>query len=100
MKVLISPGYGDGFSTWNTKEMAIDKDLIALFERGCTKKEMEEACCLKGYNAGYGGAPYMGGFSSLKIVEVPNGALFQIREYDGSEYIEIFNSSDWILAED
>ena len=44
MKVLISRGYGAGWSTWNQSEMAIDKDLIALFERGCSDLEMEEAC--------------------------------------------------------
>ena len=55
---------------------------------------MKELCADLGY-----GDVYMGGFDELKIVEVPAGKLFQIREYDGSEYIEIFDESEWQLAE-
>lgn len=97
MKVLISRGYGAGWSTWNQSEMAIDKDLIALFEQGCSDSEMEEACKEKGYGNGFGG-PYMGGFDGLIIEEVPAGTFFKIREYDGSEYIEIFNTDSWYYA--
>ena len=95
MKVLISPKYGAGWSTWNCREMAIDKDLIAAFENGCTEEEMEELCIKKGYHA-----PYMGGFEDLVVEEVPAGCFFKIREYDGSETIEVFNSNRWFFAED
>lgn len=96
MKVLISPGYGAGWSTWNCKEMAIDEDLITAFENGCTGKEMEELCIKKGYRD-----PYVRGFGDLVVEEVPVGSLFKIVEYDGSESIEIFDPNDgsWILAD-
>ena len=41
----------------------------------------------------------MGGFKQLEVVDIPSGVLFQIMEYDGSEYIEYFEESDWYLAE-
>lgn len=100
MKVLISKGFGAGWSTWNYKEMAVDKDLISLFEKGCTEDEMAELCVKKGYTSLFGGDPYMGGFSELVVEEVPKGCYFKIREYDGAESIEIFDSDHWLFAED
>ena len=29
--VLVSPGFGAGFSTWNSPEMAVDFDLVEAF---------------------------------------------------------------------
>ena len=95
MKVLISPGYGAGWSTWNYREMATDKDLIELFEKGCTKAEMATLCVEKGYED-----PYMGGFDQLAVAEVPSGVLWRVDEYDGSESIEIFDSDSWSISED
>lgn len=99
MKILISPGYGFGWSTWNCREMAVDKDLVNLFESGCTEEEMLDLCNKKGYCSQTGG-PYMGGFDDLKVVEVLAGFYFKIREYDGSESVEILDSSEWFLAEE
>lgn len=94
MKVLISPGYGAGWSTWEGEGLATDVRLIDAFERGISAVEMQELCADLGY-----GDVYMGGFRDLKIIEVPKDTLFQIREYDGSEYIEVFDESGWIRAE-
>ena len=94
MKVLISPGYGAGWSTWEGTGLATDARLIDAFERGVSKEEMKELCVDLGY-----GDIYMGGFEQLKVVEIPKGSLFQIREYDGSEYIEVFDESEWLRAE-
>lgn len=93
MKVLISPGYGAGWSTWEGKGLATDVRIIDAFEHSVSEEEMHQLCKELGY-----GDVYMGGFDELKIVEVPVGELFQIREYDGSEYIEIFDSSEWTRA--
>lgn len=101
MKVLVSHGYGTGWSTANyCEDMAIDKDLISLFERGCTEDEMIEECHRKGYEDPYGGAPCMLGYKNLVVEEVPEGRYFKIREYDGSEWIEIFDESEWLYAEE
>ena len=96
MKVLYSPGYGAGWSTWNDSGMAVDKDLIELFERGCTEDEMVDLCVKKGYTD----EPYMGGFGNLEVTEVPQGCHFRVNEYDGSEYIDIYEEGDWFYAED
>ena len=93
MKVLISPGYGYGWSTCEGKGLATDTRLIDAFERGISKEEMHKLCADLGY-----GDIYMGGFDELEIVEVPTGELFHICEYDGSEYIEVFDDSDWLRA--
>jgi len=98
MKVLISPGFGAGWSTWNNPALAVDPRIIDAFERGISEEDMKQLCKDIGVTDIYGDV-YMGGFDELEIVEVPAGELFQIREYDGSEYIEIFDDSDWLRAE-
>ena len=100
MKVLISKDYGAGWSTWNQPEMATDEDLIKAFEFGCNQEEMEELCRQKGYDDGFGGAPYMGGFHDLKVIEVPAGSYFKVREYDGFEWVEVFNKDEWFYAKE
>ena len=94
MKVLISPGYGAGWSTWEGADLATDPRLIKAFERGISALEMQELCADLGY-----GDVYMGGFKNLTIVEVPKGTIFRIKEYDGFESIEVFDDSDWLYAE-
>lgn len=103
MKVLISTSYGAGWSTWNghCTEMATDKDLIEFFESGCTKRQIRKFIKEKeALSKKLGGPPYVGGFDGLRVVEVPKGSLFKIREYDGKEYIEIFDPDEWLMAED
>ena len=99
MKVLVSRGYGAGWSTWNDPRMAFDERLIRAFECGITQEDMQELCVECGYVDVNGGPPYMGGFKQLEVVDIQSGELFQIVEYDGSEYIEYFEESDWYLAE-
>lgn len=95
MKVIISPEFGSGFSTWGHPKMAVDPDIVALVEKGFTDEEMESLCIQKGYIEDYS---YVGGLDNLTIKEVPEGAIFKIREYDGAEYIEIFNPDEWYKA--
>ena len=40
MKVLISPGFGAGWSTWNDPMMALDERLIRAFECGISEEDI------------------------------------------------------------
>lgn len=93
MKVLISPGYGCGWSTWNYIDLAFDPDIIAAFEAGYTKEQMEVFITSLGYKK-----PFMDGYEQCKIEEVPKGTLFKIKEFDGAEYIEYAHKQDWLIA--
>ena len=90
--VLVSPGFGGGFSTWGYPEEAIfDPHLIYLVE---TRKEDEilEYCETKWPDE------YSGGVEDLKVFWVEEGRKFQIMEYDGSETIEFEDEVNWITA--
>lgn len=99
MKVLISPGYGAGWSTWNDPRMAFDERLIRAFECGISKEDMRDLCVKCGYKDSWGYPPYMGGFNDLMVVEVPSGIMFRIHEYDGYESVEMLDMDDWYIAE-
>lgn len=90
-KVLISRGFGAGWSTWNgleTPDVATDAGLVALIEAGDTVKAHEYAE-KKWPNA------YLGGLSDCEVQEVPTGTLYQVREYDGSESLVTFDDICW-----
>jgi hypothetical protein len=93
MKVLISPGYGAGWSTWNYIDLAFDPDIIQAFEAGLDEEDMRLFIISLGYEE-----PYMGGYDCCKVVDIPKGTKFKIREYDGSEYIETYKEKDWLVA--
>jgi len=90
--VLVSPGFGAGFSTWNSPEMAVDFDLVEAFLSGDMKRfayiVIEK----------YGENTYLGGMDNLMVVWVDEGKKFRIEEYDGSESLEVFNEQVWFTA--
>ena len=90
--VLISGGYGAGWSTWELPEEAIfDPGLVNLVEKVdklSTEDKLTEIqeqilsyCTLKW------GDEYLGGIDDLEIRWIPVGTKFSINEYDGSESI-------------
>ena len=91
--VLISPGYGAGWATWNCIELAYDKRIVEAFLAHATMEEMEKVLEENGYND-----VYMGGFYDLEIQWIDKGTTFQICEYDGSEYINILSVDNCITA--
>lgn len=95
MKVLISPGYGAGWSTWNGKELATDKRIIEAFESGMNEDEMSEYLKELGYEN-----VFMGGYSNCEIAIVPKGSRFIIEEYDGYESILILGENNTLYAEE
>lgn len=85
-KILISPGYGAGWSTWHdipAKESLTFEPLIEAIEKhGVGSEEFTEA--LKLYEEKYPDE-YLGGAGQLEVVEVEGP--FAVEEYDGNEYI-------------
>jgi hypothetical protein len=99
-KILISPGFGAGWSTWADdffKEFMLkDSTLIEMAERGASEEEVGSYIREK-YPDDYIYI-YTGGWSSIEVVELPSGALFKVNEYDGSESIECKENNNWMVA--
>jgi len=92
--VLISSGFGAGWSTWNDDygmDLALDKRIIEKFihlsenveDYSQAKKEMEEFLTSIGYEK-----VYCGGLEGLYLAFVDKGTPIRIDEYDGAETLE------------
>jgi hypothetical protein len=92
--VLVSPGFGAGWSTWNYQypEMLFDPKIVAMVETEQSDEAIVEYCKVK-YPEGY-----FGGVDDLQIVWLPVGTHFRIQEYDGSESLEIREYMHWQVA--
>ena len=95
-KVLISPGFGAGWSTWTRgagELMAEYAPIIAALEAGETLSESHPAVrslvveCVAKFEE----SPYLGGLPGLTVVTVEGP--YRISEYDGSESIETLAGS-------
>ena len=98
MAVLVSPGYGAGWSTWNVRELAYNKLVVDAFldyrEGRITEDEFKEHINYLYPNDNV----YFGGFDEgLEIRWVPFGTRFYITEYDGSESL-VFPDKLTIIA--
>lgn len=99
IEVLVSSGFGAGWSTWNATERAYDKRVVDLFKKyGPNITAEQEKTIAKTIGAMGYDTPYMGGWKNIHIEVVPRGALYwRINEYDGAESLEIFDSHDWTM---
>jgi len=89
--VLVSPGFGAGFSTWNKPEMAVDFDLVEAFLKGDMERFnyiLEEKF----------DSPYTGGVDDLEVQWITEGTQFMIEEYDGNERIQKINELNLFTA--
>jgi hypothetical protein len=91
--VLVSPGYGAGWSTWNQgyPEILFDPAMVKLVEqdkkdelRVYVELKYPEICKL--------------GMDDLEVQWVREGKQFRVVEYDGNEGIEYNEEVDWIIA--
>lgn len=89
--VLVSPGFGTGFSTWNKPEMAVDFDLVEAFLSG--DKTRFAYILSEKYND-----PYTGGVDNLQVQWVTEGTQFMIKEYDGNESIVLLSELNLFTA--
>jgi hypothetical protein len=91
--VVYSPEYGGGWSTWNPRhpEILFDPAIVDFVEKQ-QWKELEVYVTLKYPDI------YTGGMERMTIEWIPQGALFRVNEYDGSESIEIRDDVNWLRA--
>lgn len=83
--VIISPGWGAGWSTWNSthaEEMLFSPEIIKLVKQKATTEEIcKKAKELWGDDVGTAGA------DELVVKWLPIGTKFFVEEYDGYESI-------------
>lgn len=91
--VLVSPGYGAGWSTeLAEKEALFDPtlvDLVLASKWDAAVKYVEDT-----YLSSY----YSSAVENLVVLWVPVGTEFCIREEEGHEYIELKEKVTWITA--
>jgi len=116
--VLVSPGFGAGFSSWGAPIEAIfNPTLIELVEE---KHNMEFVPNEKGgitqlrvwddpkykeliqkmidFVEKTWEDVYSGGVPDLQVVWITEGSKFIIEEYDGSESLQLMDETNWITA--
>lgn len=94
--VLVSPGFGAGWYTWNQQhpELLFMPRVVEMVLNGTSYSEIEAYV-----QSIYGEDElYVGGAVDLVVEWVPVGAQFQIEEYDGSESLRLKDSQDWFTA--
>lgn len=104
--VLISRGYGAGWSTWNQEHRSIllfHKDIVKFIldnpvETCVDANAWDES--LKALVLGLTGDDYVytGGAEDLEVVWLPEGSAFIVTEYDGAEWLRTIESYDWDVA--
>lgn len=92
--VLISPGFGAGWSTWcsvdsQREAMLFDSRLVDYILQTGTQGLGEYAESL-GYDT------YMGGAEDIRIEWLEPGTRFLIEEYDGSESLRTFDDLRYV----
>ena len=92
--VLYSPGFGAGWSTWNSQEeeLIFDKTLVEMI---LEKKPYEE---IEKYAEEKWDGIYTGGLGDVCVEFLPKGTAFVIEEYDGSESITTKEDTNWHIA--
>lgn len=83
--VIISPGFGAGWSSWNTDHeefLLFDRQLCQFVLEGNLEAVRARCDAVLGEDEAY-----YGGLADLKVKWVPTGSPFYIHEYDGNEWI-------------
>jgi hypothetical protein len=99
--VLISPGYGSGWSTWHP-DLGVDDrllfdpqvaDILLAGEPRDTRiQKIRALVAIKYPDVAQGGIP------DLEVVMMAPGTRFVVREYDGNEWIETEREIAWKTA--
>ena len=96
--VLVSGGFGAGWSTWNSYEgMLFDKEVVEILLNETLSEEEQQYKIYSLCEAKYPDA-YLGGVTGLGVKWVSEGTRFVINEYDGSESLECLDSMNFHIA--
>lgn len=90
--VLVSYGYGAGWSSWGNPLSCLDKDLVAAFERDASEEEILKIAKTNWPDQ------YAEGLMQCRVEYLPEGTAFRIDEYDGYESLEVISSIQYIVA--
>lgn len=86
--VLVSPGYGAGWSTWCDSDhqefFTMDSGLVALSENKASEGDVEQYVKTK---LGPGVYAYYGGWDCVVVEWLEPGTRFCVEEYDGNEWL-------------
>lgn len=108
--ILVSPGYGGGWSSWagrkHSERILMDASIIRFFYDNYVmnanqnwRKEPNNVDAMKKFLEKNGITDiFMGGLYQLKLEFIPKGKIFRIKEYDGYESVEYFNIARWIVS--
>ncbi len=92
--VLYSPGYGAGWSTWNSNnECVFAPEIVQMVLDDADTTEIEDKA-----EEIFGDDFYLGGAFQLKIEWLKPGTVFRINEYDGHETVETEDNENWHIA--
>lgn len=90
--VLVSRGFGAGWSTWNT-------DVKCLFTPEVVKQVMEGTVTEFSLKQVYEPERVcVGGLDGLCVVWLKVGTKFRVTEYDGAEGLETLDGTKWETA--
>ena len=84
--VIVSPGFGAGWSTWSDDSdfFCMDKTLVEM------KLNESSINDVRAYiQKETGKDAYMGGWDDAKVLWLKKGTKFTIEEYDGSETLRL-----------
>jgi len=96
--VLVSPGFGAGWSTWEYKYSALkamEKGLVKLALEKASEAEVEEYI---NKNLPLLADTYTGGWKTIKVVWLKPDTKFLIQEWDGAEGICLLDDIKFLVA--
>lgn len=107
--VLVSGGYGGGWSTWSgdtldqpNRSIAFEPKVVEMVLAGEKDKNRAERKAtldkIKEYMTETYPDYYTGGAEGLEVEWVSQGAKFHIEEYDGNESLVLESDMNWQTA--
>ena len=108
--VLVSGGYGAGWSTWmgsydceeSNPSIVFEPKVVEMLLAGLVDKNRAERKVTRNKIESYMAEAYpdfyTGGIDGLEVVWVSQGAKFHIEEYDGNETLVLESDMNWHTA--